>query len=356
MKIAVEHLKTVCTALLKALGATPREAEIVSENLVLSEMRGIKTHGINYLPKIAMRIEHNQLNVPTTLRTILDSGAVTHIDGNNGLGQVAAEEGMRQSITKAGQFGIGLSLIRNTNNVGSLAFYSSMAATEGMIGFCMCNSAPSMAPWGGAEPFFGTNPFSVSAPSGEDFSLVLDMATSIVARGKIRSALKANKRIPFGWALNNSGVPTENPAEAMQGTLIPIGGPKGYGMAFFIDLFCGLLSGSKYSRDLLTFHEPLGPTGVGATTLAVDIAHFMAMDRFNALIRDYIKAIRESKKADGVDRIYAPGEIEAEKQHISLLEGVDIDSVQAKEINDLLEKMNINVRIEDVVDVKERGM
>ena len=242
---------------------------------------------------------------------------------------------------------LSLSLIRNANHIGSLAFYSSMAAAEGMIGFCMCNSAASMAPWGGAEPFFGTNPFSVSAPSGEDFSLVLDMATSIVARGKIRSALKANKQIPLGWALNNSGVPTEDPAEAMAGTLIPIGGPKGYGMAFFIDLICGLLSGSKYSRDLLTFHEPLGPTGVGVTTLAVDIAHFMVMDRFIVLIRDYIKAIRESKKADGGDRIYVPGEIEAEKQHISLLEGVDIDSTLAKEINDLLEKMNMDVRIED---------
>jgi LDH2 family malate/lactate/ureidoglycolate dehydrogenase len=222
-----------------------------------------------------------------------------------------------------------------------------MAADEGLVGFCMCNGAASMAPSGGAEPFFGTNPFSVAAPGGDGTPVVLDMSTSIVARGMIRRALRLKERIPLGWALDTGGNPTDDPQAAMGGTLLPIAGPKGYGMALFIDLVSGLLSGSKYSRDVKTFHKPEGPTGVGVTTLAIDIARFMPLDRFRTLLGEYSRSIRGSAKARDTARIYLPGEIEAERELASAKKGIEIDAPVCESLDKLLEKAGLPMRLKD---------
>jgi len=215
-----------------------------------------------------------------------------------------------------------------------------------MIGFCMCNGAASMAPWGGAEAFFGSNPFSVAAPGGDQTPVVLDMSTSVVARGKIRRAIRMKERIPLGWALDAQGAPTEDPEAAMKGgTLLPIGGPKGYGMAFFVDLISGLLSGSSFARELKTFHKPEGPTGVGVSTLAIDVSRFMAPERFAALVGEHIRTIRGSARAADTARIYLPGEIEAERERLSAQRGVEVDDAICQALDALLEQRGLSVRL-----------
>lgn len=325
MKILVEQLRSTAASILRGLGVTPEEASLVADSLTRAEMRGVPTHGVNFLPMIAQRIKSGLLVVPTKLTTISDEGSTTHIDGGNGLGQVAAAEAMRKAIEKAHTYGTGISLVRNTNHIGLLAFYTLMAAEEGMIGVCSCNSAPSMAPWGGAEPFFGTNPLSIAAPAERDFPVVLDMSTSVVARGKIRRAMRMKQPIPAGWALDARGEPTEDPEAAMQGTLLPIGGPKGYGMAFFVDLLAGLLSGSKFSRQVSTFHQPLSPTGVGVLALAIDVSRFMPLDTFRRLVVEHVHSIRNSTRAKATSRVYLPGEIETENEKRALTDGVELD-------------------------------
>ena len=346
MRIAAPHLKKISVALLRVLGADLREASLVADSLVMADMRGIPTHGVNFLPMLAERVERGMLALPTALRIVSDSGAVFHLDGGNGLGQTAAVEGMRAAIDKARRFGVGLALIRNTNHIGLLAFYTLMAAEQGLIGFCMCNGASSMAPWGGAEAFFGSNPLSVATPGGE-MPVVLDMSTTVVARGKIRRAQRLKERIPLGWALDARGVPTDDPEAAMKGTLLPIGGPKGYGMAFFIDLISGLLSGSSYARELKTFHKPEGPTGVGVTTLAIDISRFMPLDTFSSKVSEHIRSIRCSAKAAETGRIYLPGEIEAEEERLSAERGVEVDDSVCQAIDRLLESKELAMRLKD---------
>jgi LDH2 family malate/lactate/ureidoglycolate dehydrogenase len=346
VRISADHLTAVSVAALKAMGVGAGEAKTVADNLVMAERRGIATHGVNFLVPLADRIQQGQLIIPTKVTTISDADAVAHIDGGNGLGQTAATQGMRSAIDKARRFGVGLTLVRNTNHIGLLAWYTLMAAREGLVGFCACNGAASMAPWGGAEPFFGTNPFSVAAPGG-DAPIVLDMSTSIVARGKIRRAERLKERIPPGWALDAAGSPTDDPQAAMKGTLLPIGGPKGYGMALFIDLVSGLLSGSSYSRGVKTFHKPEGPTGVGVTLLAVDIARFMPLDTFRSLLAEYGGSIRGSKKARDTSRIYLPGEIEAERELASAKKGIEVDEPVCESLDKLLEKAGLKIRLKD---------
>jgi len=345
--LSAADLETAITEYLQAVGAESHEARQVADVLLQADMRGIRTHGCVYLPIIAERIKHGLINLPTRLKRITDDKATAVIDGSNGLGQVAAAEAMKLCIHKAGEAGVAVVLVRNTNNIGFLGYYSAMAAAGGMIGICLTNAAAAMAPWGGAEPLFGTNPLSVAVPLAGSDPIVLDMSSSVVARGKIRNAQRQDQKIPEGWALDAAGVSTTDPAEALKGTVLPIAGPKGYGLALVVDILCGLLSGSKYGRDILTFHEPQGPTGVGAALMAIDIARFMPLDRFKALAADYARVIRDSKKASGVARIFLPGEIEAEKEMLSRTQGIEVDSKLVEKINLLLKEKGLSFRIEE---------
>ncbi|MGQ9645827.1 MAG: Ldh family oxidoreductase [Thermodesulfobacteriota bacterium] len=347
MKVMPDRLKEIATHILRGLGASAEEATLVSECLVRAEMRGIDTHGVHFLTLLANRVDSRMIQIPTNLRIIRDEAATALIDGGNGLGQVAAHRAMEMAIQKARQFGVGMVLVRNTNHIGILAFYTIMAAAEGMVGIVMSNSAPSMPPWGGAEPFFGTNPLSIAIPGGSTDPVILDMSSSVVARGKIRLAERKKEAIPLGWALDEGGMPTTDPGAALKGTLLPIGGPKGYGLALMIDVLAGLLSGSQYGPKVKTFHEPLGPTGIGVSIVAIDIERFMPLDQFRKLMASYAESIKKTRRAKDVSRIYLPGEIELEKEKKSLAEGIELGDSVVRNLNELLEKVRSPLRLKE---------
>jgi LDH2 family malate/lactate/ureidoglycolate dehydrogenase len=167
----------------------------------------------------------------------------------------------------------------------------------------------------------------------------------VVARGKIRRADRLKEGIPLGWAFDETGTPTTDPAAALKGTLMPIGGPKGYGLALMIDVLAGIISGSQYGPGIRTFHQLEGPTGVGVFTLAVEIERFMPLGQFTALFRTYLASIKASRKAKGASRIYLPGEIEYEKEQQSLNEGIEVSPATAGKLNALLEKFKSPLRL-----------
>ena len=343
--ISVKKLRNIATEVVKKYGENESNASLVADCLVKADMRGIFTHGTYLLVTMFERIQAGMLNIPTKITLLKEKEAVSLIDGGNGLGQLAARRAMEISIEKAKKSGIAVTSVKNTNNISFLGYYADLASQQGMIGIAASNAAPSMAPWGSTEAFIGTSPFSVSIPAKEKRPIILDMSSSIVARGKIRKASRNKEKIPLGWAIDSEGTPTSNPEEALKGTLLPIAGPKGSALAVVIDVICGLLSGSQYGPKVKTFHKLEGPTGVGAICMAMDISHFMDFSDFQSKIDDYIKAIKGLKKVKDTSEIFLPGEIELLKEEQARKEGIELDSPTIEKLNDLLSKLNIHIKL-----------
>lgn len=336
MLVTIDELRQTAAQILMNLGEDQTNADIASKIMVWADARGVATHGTYLLTPIAKRAKARMIQLPTQVTTIRDNSGTGVLDGNNGLGQVAAYRAMKTSIEKAKKSGLAITVVRNTNNIGSLGYYSLMAAHEGMIGIAMTNGAPAIAPWGGAEAFMGTNPFSIGVPTYTENPLIADMSSSIVARGKIRAASRKKTPIPQGWALDENGEPTNDPDVALKGTLLPMGGPKGAALALIVDVFAGMLSGSKYGPDVKTFHELVGHTGAGAFLMAIKVDEFVADDVFKALINEHLSAYKKVKKAKGVAEILLPGEIESRKERESRQHGVEIDPQVMEGLQEML--------------------
>jgi LDH2 family malate/lactate/ureidoglycolate dehydrogenase len=348
VKIKREELYACANELLQAIGESADNARIVAESMILADSRGITTHGTYLLTPIVNRVKAGQLSLPTQASIITDDTAIAVIDGGDGLGAVAGHLAAKIAIQRAARFGISMVLIRNTNSLGALATYTEMVAREGMIAIMGCNAAPAMAPWGGAEAFLGTNPFAVAVYTGKGMMFSADMASSIVARGKIRKAAREGKSIPGDWALDENGNLTTDPAAALKGVLQPMAGPKGSAIALVIDILSGILAGSKYAPDLKSFHTLEGVTGVGATLIAINIQKFMKPDEFAATIDKYFYKIKNMKKAGFTAKIYLPGEIEYNKELESMQNGSPMDEKAVETLNEMLMHYGSSRRLDSI--------
>jgi len=343
--IGEKKLKKVISEILKGYGENEKLALLAADCLVKADMRGISTHGTYLLIPMFQRVKAGMLDLPTKITLVKENNATSIIDGGNGLGQLAARKAIDISVKKAKKYGIALTLVRNTNNISFLGYYSNLAAQEGMIGFIGCNAASSMAPWGSSKAFIGTNPISISIPAKKERPIILDMSSSIVARGKIRKTSRNKEEIPLGWAIDEDGNPTTDPNEALKGTLLPIAGPKGSALAIVIDIIAGMLSGSRFGPEVKTFHKLKGATGVGVFCMAIDISQFIELELFYSKIDEYIRSIKNLKKVKNTSEIYLPGEIEFIREQKSHEEGIDLDSEVMKNLNDILEELGNHLRL-----------
>jgi LDH2 family malate/lactate/ureidoglycolate dehydrogenase len=345
LKLKYDLLYECAVEILTACGESAENAEIVAKNLIRADARGISTHGTYLLTPIWKRAQAKQLSLPTCARKLIDEGATAVVDGGDGLGAVAGILAVKIVLQKAKQYGIASVLIRNTNNIGALACYTEGIAKEGMVAIMSCNAAPAMAPWGGAEAFLGTNPFAIGIYTGHDMVFSADMASSVVARGKIRKAARNGESIPDNWATDNEGNFTTDPNAALKGALLPMSGPKGSAIALAVDIISGMLSGAQYAPNLKSFHTPEGATGVGASLIVLDISRFMELGVFQKHMESYIESIKDMKKAKGFDEIFIPGEIEYNKEQKSYKEGIELDEKAAEAIDSLLEAIGSEKRL-----------
>ncbi len=345
VRIQAGVLAQACSTLLENVGVPPDEARLIAEIVVEADLRGVESHGLLRLPAYIHRVQAGLMTPKTEVKVLRERSASVLLDAQRGFGQVAGVLAMNQAMERARQHGVGVAAVRNANHFGIAAYYAMMALPQRMVGIVMANAAPSMAAWGGAAPVLGTNPICIAIPTGGDVDIVLDMASSVVARGKIRLAASKGERIPLGWALDAEGRPTDDPKAALDGTLVPIGGPKGYGLALIIDVLSGVLSGADFGTRLTSVHDLKQPSSVGFVMQALDISAFADWDDFRRDMQTLVSDILNSPRAPGVERIYLPGEIEWLKRQDRLQNGVPVPASVLAEIRGLARELGSEIAL-----------
>ncbi|MFC7397995.1 Ldh family oxidoreductase [Chelatococcus sp. GCM10030263] len=311
-------LKAYCCAVLKHVGVPPDEAALIVDNLVAADLRGVESHGVVRFPIYVQRIEDGGTNPRPRPRIVRETRTTAVLDGDNGMGQLVGARAMEIAIDKAHDGDCAFVAVRNSNHFGAAAYYTEMATRHDMIGLSFTiGGINHMTPWGGAEAMLGNNPFAVAFPTAEDFPVVLDMACSVAARGKIIVAAKDGTPIPSDWASGPDGAPTTDPVEALKGFVLPIGGPKGYALTLTIGLLSTMLSGAAFGSEVThMYDETTTPQNVGHLFGVLPIGAFEDVDLYRARMAKAMADIRGVKKAPGVERIYLPGE----REHVALLD------------------------------------
>ena len=328
-------LNDFCIEVLTKAGVKLEEAEIISETLLFAELRNIKSHGIVRLPTYVKRLENAAVNQNAEMRFLENkAAAVSVLDADNGMGQVAGYKAMKAAIDIARIYGIGLVAVKNSNHFGVASYFSMLASKDDMIGLVMTNASPAIAPFGTKTPLLGTNPLTVAVPAKKGKPIVLDMSMSTVARGKIRMAALQNKEMPLDWGLDKDGNPTSDPSEALLGSLVPIGGVKGSGLSLIIDLLTGALTGTSSLGEVKNITDMSGPSKTSHLFIAINIGAFMDIDEYKERVDDAISKIK-SLPPKGENEIFMAGEIEQNLMEKRLVEGIPVDIEVVAELNKL---------------------
>lgn len=327
----VEALKDYVIRFFKAMDVPEIDARIAADVLVSADLRGVNSHGVIRLHSYySDRLKLKQIDPLSPIEIISENAATLALDGANGLGQVVAYRAMSRCIEKADDAGLAITTVRNSNHYGIAGYFAMMALPEDMIGISLTNSQPLVAPTYGLRSALGTNPIAVAIPAGQERPYVLDMATSIVPLGRVSVYEKAGQSIPLGWGINSAGDLTEDPAEVTRGgSLLPLGGPaelrgyKGYGLSLLVDLLSGVLSGAAYGTGV---GKPSNErhADVGHFFAAIKIDNFRPVEDFKKDMDDYIRALKDTPKMPGQDRIYIHGEKEFELTEKYQREGVPL--------------------------------
>jgi LDH2 family malate/lactate/ureidoglycolate dehydrogenase len=266
--------------------------------------------GINRIPSYMARIRQGVLDPKATPTFEKITPVVGQVDGHNAFGFLAANMGMAAAIDMAKELGVGLVSVKHSNHFGMSAWVVQQALDAGMMSLVFTNSSPALPVWGGREKLMGVSPIACGAPGGEGKPFILDMAPSIAARGKIYKAKRRGEKIPEDWALDANGNKTDDPAKALEGVMLPMGGPKGSALSVMMDVFSGVLSGSAFAGHVTNPYDPSKPANVGHFLMAIKPDLFMSVADFRGRMQYLYDRVVGSAKMTGVERIYFPGEIE----------------------------------------------
>lgn len=336
-----EDLRAYCQKLLMTQRLPEKDAFVVADNLVDADLCGVESHGVSrmaiYMKRLATKVVSSSFNI----KVEHEYPASAAINACNSMGMVAGEYAMKRCIEKAKENGCCFITVNNSNHYGMASYYVKMAADAGMIGITGTNAPPNIAPWGSYQAYLGTNPIAFAVPkSGEP--IILDMAPSVVAMGKVIMAAKLGKSIPEGWALTKDGKPTTDPKEGMKGTVVPIGGPKGYGLSMFVDIFSGILSGAQFGPHLNNMWSDFeNPQNVGHFFCVVDISKFVELDVFKNRVDQMVAEIKALPKNEGVNEIFVSGEIESRRKAERKEKGIAVPDVVFEELKGLGKEHNV---------------
>lgn len=316
--IEADRLVAFIQALLEGLGTDARYANVVADSLVSADLEGVASHGVALLPMYIERIQAGSVSAGALPRVVDDLGALVVMTADNGLGQVSSQLASDLAIERAAKHGVATVAVRDAFHYGAGAYWARQMAAKGMVGMAFSNTRPLMPAPGGAQAVVGNNPLCIAFPSAAGLPLIVDMAMSASAMGKIRVADAKGESIPLGWATDAQGNDTTSPAEAIKGMLLPAAGPKGFGLAVAIDLLCGALSGGGVASQVKPLYgNATQPYNCAHTFMAIDAARLNGGQGIAQQVDTLADAIRSSQKAPGVEQLYAPGDLERARREQS---------------------------------------
>jgi L-2-hydroxycarboxylate dehydrogenase (NAD+) len=330
------------TAFLKQ-GLPDADAATVAQLMAEADLQGSDGHGVIRLPMYLKRIQAGGLNVNPHITVVHERAAMAVVDGDNGMGHLVVSKAVDLAIEKARSAGVAWVSTRNSNHAGPASLYSRRPLQHDMLGlYFAVGNANHLPPWGGMDMLLSTNPISAGIPAGSEPPVVLDMATTVAAYGKVKAKAKRGEQMPEGWMIDRQGKPLTDPTRASEGFLLPIGEHKGYGLALIVGLLAGTLGGAAMGRDVVDFNaDHVTPTNTGQAILVIDLSAFGDPAQFKQAVDTIVRDIRSSERLPGVERIWLPGEQSHEKRSNYRQLGIPIANALVAELHALAGEIGV---------------
>ncbi|HLI30070.1 MAG TPA: Ldh family oxidoreductase [Terriglobia bacterium] len=336
------ELTAFTRALFEHAGLNHKDAAIVAEGLIKANLRGIDSHGVSRIPMYLERLRRGVVNAKPNLSATRVADAAALVDGDNGMGFLAGRCAMDEAIALASNAGVGLVGVRRSTHFGMAALYVLQALEAGYIALAFTNSSPAIPVWGGRTAFLGASPFAAGVPGGTRESYVLDMAMTVIARGRIRLAALHGESIPEGLALDAEGKPTQDAKKAFEGVCLPFGGVKGAALGMLMDLLAGVLTGANYGGEVRSLYfDHSAPQNVGHLFIAIRPDLFMPRENFERRMDIFAQRVKNLPLAAGFDEILMPGEPEERTERLRRATGIPITDDVARELRAEAERATI---------------
>ncbi|WP_151446162.1 Ldh family oxidoreductase [Lacisediminimonas profundi] len=341
--VSFDRLQAFLSRGLEHAGLPAEDAGRVATLMATADLQGSDGHGAIRLPQYVKRIRAGGINTRPDIHVVTERAAMAVIDGDNGMGHLVMSQAVDLAMEKARNAGIGWVGARNSNHAGPASLYVRKPVEHDMIAlYFAVGNANHLPPWGGAEMLLSTNPIAVGVPAGDEPPVVLDMATTVAAYGKVKAKAKRGEQMPEGWMIDRQGQPLLDPKRADEGFLLPIGNHKGYGLALIVGLLAGTLNGAAMGRDVVDFnHDHTTPTNTGQSVLVLDLAAFAEPSVFKAALDHLIRDLRNSERLPGVERIWLPGEQSFGKRREYAERGIPLAAGLVKDLAALAEELGI---------------
>ena len=341
-----QRLTDFATAVLEAEGVPATDGGLIARCLVQAELWGHPSHGMLRLGWYVARIRAGVVDPAAKPETVVDLGALALLDGREGLGHVLCAHAVAEAVRRARDHGVGVVGLRNSNHFGMAAHFTRMIAEQGCVGIVTTNGSPAMAPWGGKEKAVGANPWSIAAPAGRHGVTVMDIANVNAARGKIYAARERGATIPEGWALDADGRPTTDPAAAIAGVILPMGGHKGYAISFMMDVLSGVLTGSNFATGVSGPQQAERRSGCGHLVMAIDVAAVADPGAFGERMEALIAEMKAVPLAEGAEEIFFPGEIEDRSRARREREGIEVPTKTMEALGQLAAETGVPLELD----------
>jgi len=340
--ISVPTLTDYLTDLFVSAGMDADNGRFCAESLVQTNLWGVDSHGVLRAPIYLERLYSGALNPAPNIQTVRGGGALEVMDGDNGMGFVVGRAAMNRAITLAEQFNISAVGVIGSNHFGAAGLYARMAAEAGMIGIVMSNVIPNIVAPGGSKPITGNNPVAIGVPRFDDFPFVLDISLSNVAGGKILLASKKGEKIPTDWATDKNGRPTDDPNDAFAGFLLPVGGHKGLGLSYIVDILSGLITGGVYQYDIKSMYKHKDdPSLTCHFMIVINPLILMSREEMATRMADFCQTIKQSPMWNDAQEMMIPGEIEERMAQSRRESGIPIPPALYEELAALSEQHGI---------------